>query len=119
MTRQVVTEHDMWIAMYDYLIEQCNGYLKEKYPEQEDHIDDIIKMLSNKLLRMDQDCMEKRLNFAINVLTVSMTECMLDGCDEVDNHSFMREFINLVWDTRVLTVGWLNDNGTPVGFSVN
>ena len=119
MTRQVVTEYDMWIAMYDYLIEQCNGYLKDTYPEQEEVLGNIIDTLSDEMVRMHSDWMEQRLNSAVSIVGAALTSCMLSGCDEVANHNFMREFINLIWDARVLTEEWLKANGTPVGFSVN
>lgn len=117
--RQVVTEYDMWIAMYDYLIEQMNGYLKESYPESEDVIENIVDSLNDELVRCHQDWMERCLNNTVATLGAALTSCMLNGCDEVVYHNFMREFINLVWDVRPLTVEWLNAQGTPAGQSVN
>lgn len=117
--RQVVTEYDMWIAMYDYLIEQMNGYMKESYPDQEIHIENLVELLNDELIRMHADWMEYRLNAGVNILGAALTSCMLTGCENVDEHNFMREVINLVWDARTLTEEWLNEQGTPVGQSVN
>jgi hypothetical protein len=119
VTRQVVTEHDMWIAMYDYLIEQCNGYLKETYPESEDVIENITESLNDEVVRMHDDWMKMCLNNTVSTLVEALTSCMLSGCDEYVYHNFMMEVINLIWDLRTLTTEWLKANGTPVGFSVN
>jgi len=117
--RQVVTEHDMWIAMYDYLTIQLNGYMKKSYPESEEVIDGLIENFNDEVVRLDSDWMEQRLNNGVSILGAALTSCMLNGCDEVHNHNFMREFINLIWDLRTLTTEWLNENGTTVGFSHN
>jgi len=117
--RQVVTERDMWIAMYDYLSEQLNGYMKMSYPESEDVIENIVESLNDELVRMHSDWMETCLNNTVSTFGAALTSCMLNGCDEVVHHNFMREFINLVWDLRTLTTEWLKENGTTVGISYN
>lgn len=117
--RQVVTEHDMWIAMYDYMAEQLNGRCRLEFPDSEEIIDHILDDLKNPIIRVDLGYVENSLGQTMGTFGTMLTACMLVGCHSEANHEFMREFINLVWDARWLTTEWLKSNGTPVGQSAN
>lgn len=117
--RQVITEHDMWIAMFDYIAEQLNGRYRLQFPDGEEIIDHILNDLNNPIIRADLDYMENSLGKTTGIFGTMFSECMLIGCREEATHEFMREFINLVWDARRLTTEWLKSNGTPVGQSIN
>lgn len=117
--RQVVIEHDMWIAMFDYMGEQLDGRFRVQFPDSEDIIDQVLKDLNNPFTRSDYGHMRETLGLMISVFGTSLTGCLVDGCHEDANHEFIREFINLVWDARWLTSEWLKENGTIPGQSVN
>lgn len=120
IVRQVVTEHDMWIAMYDYMAEQLDGRCRLQFPGSKEVIDHILDDLNNPIIRADLDYMENSLGRTTGTLGTILSACMLTGCCQNDPfHEFMRDFLNLVWDARWLTTEWLKSNGIPVGQSVN
>jgi len=118
--RQVVTEYDMFLAMYDYLAEQFDGRFRMEFPENEQLIDGFLENLNDAFLRSSQPAMKLVLLNTISLFGTQLTHHLLDGCHvDESHHEFMREVINTIWDSRELTTKWLHHKGIVPGRSVN
>ncbi len=117
--RQVVTELDTLRAMYDYIAEQLDGRFRLQFPEFEWKIDELVEELRNPTYRVEAPSMKFSLAGLVSVIGSAVTECTLQGCPDDDQHKFMREVINLIWDARFNTAEWLKEKGIVPGQSAN
>ena len=116
---QVVTEADAMNAVYTYLATQLNGWVRVEFPNHTSIIDNLVEDLLDEECRNDPDGMKYALNGVTGEFTFLLTKCMINGCDDAENHKFMRAFINLVWDARTQTAEWLKGQGIVPGQSAN
>lgn len=116
---QVVTEYDAFLAIYDYMALQLGGRFYVEYPNHREVIGVLIGNLRDEEVRSDLELMQSALLNTVSQFGTNVTACSLGGCDNTENHKFMREFLNLVWDARQLTAEWLRGQGIVPGHSVN
>ena len=119
MTRQVITTHDWFNAKFDYLIEQLNGRFRMQFPEYLDVLDSIVEDLRDPCIRMFEIDMIQTLNQHVFTVCSALNQCSLSGCQNTDNHEFLREFINLIWDSHNETDSWLKAQGIVSGQCTN
>lgn len=116
---QVVTELDAMRAVYDYLALQLDGRFRLQFPDHEDYINNYVEDLRDDECREHDQAMRWGLAQTVNTMGTTLTTCSINGCENVGNHAFMREFINLIWDARELTGEWLRRQGIVPGQSTN
>ena len=117
--RQVVTELDTLRAMYDYISEQLDGRFRLQFPIFEWKIDELIGEFQNPTYRVEAPAMKFSLAGLVSMIGSAVTECALDGCPDDEQHEFMREVINLIWDARFNTAEWLKEKGIVPGQAAN
>ena len=117
--KQVITPEDWWNSVYEYMIETLNGRFRIQFPKYRDAIDDLIRNMDDKNVRSSYNNMVMHLNTTTSMFGAALTVCTLTGCDHKDNHAFLREYINLVWDLKDDTERWLLRQGIVVGQSWN
>lgn len=117
--RQVVTERDWYIAVLDYMMEQIDGRFRMEFKNHGEEADLLIAMMSDEDIRQTADSMRNQIDYMVSYMGRTVTDCSLNGCPHTENHYFIREFINLVWDARHGTEQWLNQQGIVPGQSAN
>ena len=115
--RQVVTEYDAMLAVYDYLTEQLDDRLRYEFTNDVETIDALVEALQNPTNRTSAPCMKMLLANEVSELAEALTICMVTGCE--NNHDFEFEFIELVWNAQKKTAEWLRRQGVVVGLSAN
>lgn len=116
---QVITELDAMRAVYDYMSLQLDGRFRLQFPEHREIIDEYVNDFLDDQVRQNADGMKFALAMVVNRYGTTLTNCSIKGCPHEDNHQFMREFINLVWDVRIQTAEWLKGQGIVPGQSAN
>ena len=116
---QVVNSTDMMKAMCEYIATQINGRFRLQFPQHDRTLDNMVEVLHNPLYHSDASIAYRLLTNAVFEYGKTLTDCMICGCKNDDNHEFYREFINLVWDSRDLTEEWLRSQGIVPGQSAN
>lgn len=117
--RQVLTEHDWFNAVFDYMIEQLDGRFRLQFPEYQYDIDRVIENMNDPLCRASLDSMKYHIGLYMSLFGTTLTSHLVGGCPEEHNHEFLREYINLVWDSHTNTANWLTEQGIVPGQSAN
>lgn len=117
--KQVTTELDFAIAIFDYLAEQLDGRFRLQFPNHHDVLNTMVGNLRNPLLREDAIDMYAFLMHSGSQFTEALNSCMVIGCPSDANHVFLREALNLLWDSRENTREWLKEQGIVPGQSAN
>lgn len=117
--RQVVTELDLYTAMCDYIAEQLEGRFSLQFPYHTEVAEHMVNKLRNPHMRESVGAIIQALEGTVSQLGMTVTQCTLRGCENDENHDFIREFLNLVWDARDLTHDWLRGKGIVPGQSAN
>ena len=117
--RQVLTELDLFTAMCDYMAEQLEGRFTVEFPNHRELTTHIAERLRDPAMRENVNHMAEAFESTVWQFTNSMNKCALSGCDNIENHKFLREFIDMVWDSRACTVEWLEGQGIVPGQSAN
>ena len=115
--RQVVTEHDAMLAMYDYLDEQLDNRLRYEFTNDIETIDALVDGLRNPMNRTSAPLMKSLLTITVCDFAEALTGCLVVGCD--NDHGFALEFVELVWNAEKNTAAWLRGQGVVVGHSAN
>ena len=117
--RQVVTEHDAMIAVYDYLAEQLDDRLRYTYTDGTDIelIDTLVEALREPVNRCSVPCMKMQLANTVSEFAEGLTVCLVAGCEH--DHGLEKEVISLVWNAHEKTADWLKRQGVIVGLSTN
>jgi hypothetical protein len=117
--KQVLTQFDWYNAMFDYIIDQLDGRFRVQFPDHGGTLDMLIHNMSDPMGRMTPENMIAQLNMTASMFGTTLTMCSLTGCDEHGNHELLREYINLIWDSRDETERWLHQQGIVPGRSAN
>lgn len=117
--RQVVTELDLYVAMCDYMIEQLTGRFSVQFPEHTEVAAHMSQQLQNPHMRESVPEILSTIEGTVSYFGMTVTKCTLRGCTNEENHEFIREFLDLVWDARDLTNEWLRGKGIVPGQSAN
>jgi hypothetical protein len=119
VTNQVVTEYDWLDAMFNYIIDQLDGRFRLQFPDHHKTLDLLVVNMNHPLARTSSEAMMLQLNMAVSTFGSTLTQCSLTGCTRCSNHEFLREYINLIWDSRYETERWLFQQGIIPGRSAN
>jgi hypothetical protein len=119
VTNQVVTEYDWLDAMFNYIIDQLDGRFRLQFPDHHKTLDLLVVNMNHPLARTSSEAMMLQLNMAVSTFGSTLTKCSLVGCTRCSNHEFLREYINLIWDSRYETEQWLFQQGIIPGQSTN
>jgi hypothetical protein len=117
--KQVLTQFDWYNAMFDYIIDQLNGRFRLQFPEHTTALDTLVHNMSDPMGRSTAENMLAQLNMTASMFGATLTMCSLTGCNEHSNHELLREYINLIWDSRDETEHWLHQQGIVPGRSAN
>jgi hypothetical protein len=119
VNNQVVTEYDWLDAMFNYIIDQLDGRFRLQFPDHHKALDMLVVNMNHPLARTSSETMMLQLNMTASTFGSALTQCSLTRCVRCSNHEFLREYINLIWDSRYETEQWLFHQGIIPGQSAN